>query len=95
MKRITVFKETTDNWFPSYKVEGRAYLQLVTVELTQTGPDPNAGNGEWRVCVWGGDDCGMERDFDDLSQATDMFYQVIGWESVDVSELTQHGFVSA
>lgn len=90
--RIEVFKETTDDWFPSYKVYDR---KLVTVSLTQTGPDPNAGNGEWRVCVWGADDCGMERDYTDLSQAREMFYQVIEWEYVNMSELTLNGFVSA
>lgn len=95
MKRITVYKETHDDWHPSYTVHGWDDLKLVTVSFTQTGPNPDVGDGEWRVCVWGEDDCGMERDYSDKSLALAMFNKVIQWEFVDMSDLKKHGFVSA
>jgi len=95
MKIIDVYKPTHDDWYPSYQVEGWDNLQLVCVSFIQTGPDPARGNGQWRVCVWGADDCGMERDYDDRSEAMTMFYRVISWEFVDLTLLLELGFVSA
>jgi hypothetical protein len=95
MKKINVYKPTNDDWYPAYQVKGWSNLQLVCVSFIQTGPDPARGNGQWRVCVWGADDCGMERDYDDRSEAMTMFYRVISWEFVDLKLLREHGFVSA
>jgi hypothetical protein len=95
MKKINVYKPTNDDWYPVYQVKGWDNLQLVCVSFTQTGPDPARGNGKWRVCVWGADDCGMERDYDDRSEAMTMFYRVISWEFVDLTLLLELGFVSA
>ena len=92
---ISVFKETTDDWRGNYQTT--IGLQLVNVMFTQTGPDPKNYQGEWRVCVWGDDDCGLERDYApaEESAALHMFYQIIGWETVGMAQLIDHGFTSA
>jgi hypothetical protein len=65
---------------------------LVRVTFTTIGPkDVN----EWRVCVWGNDDCGMERDFEDEKAAWCCFLEVIGFDYVTRSNLQRLGFVSA
>jgi hypothetical protein len=91
--KINVYKKTNDDWYPNFKIENGD--DLVRVSFTQTGPDPNLGYGDWRVCVWGNDDCGMERDFILEGEALNIFYQVIGWDSVDMDKLEKLGFVSA
>jgi hypothetical protein len=95
--KIQVFKRTKDNWHGSYKIAGDARVSdLVEVSFTQTGPDPKNGKGEFRVCVWGNDDCGMERDFgDDEDKALNMFYQVIGMEYVNMIDLFTNKFGNA
>ena len=92
---ISVYKPTNDDWYGCYEVSEFPEIKLVTVAFTQTGPDPKNGKGEWRVCVWGTDDCGMEKDFQDETEALNCFYQVIGWKSIDFNPLKDFGFVSA
>jgi len=41
---------TTENWYPS--IDGKVRVRLLLLSTDQ-----------WRVCVWGNDDFGMERDF--------------------------------
>ena len=96
MDKITVYKETQDNWYPVYRVKGwNNNLNLVCVSFTQTGPNPANGDGQWRVCVWGEDDFGMERDYDDKSACLCMFHKVIGWKYVNQDKLNDHGFITA
>jgi hypothetical protein len=92
--KINVYKKTTDDWYGNYQIkEGDA---LVTVSFTQTGPNPKMYKGEFRVCVWGNDDCGMERDFGaDEATALNTFMQVIGLENVNKDKLKELGFISA
>ena len=92
--RIDVYKPTNDDWYPNFKVTDGP--DLVHVSFTQTGPNPEKFEGEFRVCVWGNDDCGMERDFENNEAlALNIFMQVIGWPTVDRDKLKELGFVSA
>jgi len=55
MKSHTAFKrhkyiKTKENWYPT--VEGNVRVSWLGLS-----------NGGWRVCVWGGDDFGLEKDF--------------------------------
>lgn len=95
--RINVFKRTQDLWYGSYKLaeSSAADNMLVEVSFTQTGPNPNEGLGQWRVCVWGNDDCGMERDFDLEGDALHIFYHIISWTYVNKDQLKNAGFVYA
>ncbi len=94
---IDVFKRTEDDWYGCYKIADDVRVSdLVKVSFTQTGPDPKNFKGEWRVCVWGNDDCGMERDFgNDESTALNVFYKVIGQKFVNMDYLKLNEFVSA
>lgn len=83
--RVDVFKRTDDDWYPSYNLEqwnkGVEKQKLVEVTFCTTGANPPY-DGEWRVCIWGGDDCGLEKDFSDETMAWDCYLQVIGLETV-------------
>jgi hypothetical protein len=50
-------------------------------------------DGNWRVCVWGADDDGMERDFADKDEAFDVYWSLISPISHDF--LKTLGFVRA
>jgi hypothetical protein len=94
----TVYKVTEEDWYGSYEIVERniTVAKLVTVALTQTGPNPKEFKGEFRVCVWGNDDCGMERDFgNDETLALSIFMQVIGLKAVNRKELKALQFVNA
>jgi hypothetical protein len=96
--RVDVFKCTSDDWYGSYKLRtaytGNTEQMLVTVSFCQTGPNPPT-NGDWRVCVWGNDDCGMELDFNDAAKAWQCFQDVIQLEDVTFESLKERGFISA
>ena len=63
MKRIRVFKRTTDDWYGNYKITNDARVSdLVEVSVMQLSPWPLGGLTKWRVCVWGNDDCGLKID---------------------------------
>ena len=94
---ISVYKPTQDDWYGNYLLKRPSDIDglgLVQVMFTQTGPLPPF-NGKWRVCDWGNDDCGMEKDFEHESEALNTFYRVIGWDFVNKEILRQEGFVSA
>lgn len=98
--RVDVFKRTSDDWYPSYELaqwnKGIEHQKLVEVSFLQTGPKPKPLiGGEWRVCIWGGDDCGMERDFADEKVAWCCFLEVIGLNDVTMAALKERGFVGA
>ena len=48
MKKINVYKQTQDDWYPSYKLTNN--VELVRVSFTTTGPNPPV-IGEWRVYI--------------------------------------------
>ena len=98
---VRVFKNTSDQWYPSYYL-GNWYngvqpggSMVVEVSFLQTGPADT--KSDWRVCVWGADDCGMEKDFDQTKEAEAWlcFLEVIGLEDVTRTKLMELGFVSA
>ena len=94
--RCSIFKKTTDDWCPSYTLmdwyKGVEHQTLVEVILTRTGPNLDT---DWRVCAWGGDDFGMEKDFTTYDEAWNCFIQVISLETVNISTLKDMGFINA
>lgn len=93
--RFRCYKETTDDWCPSYIRSTANYPnegpKLVEVSLLELH------TGQFRVCVWGGDDLGMEKDFpaDQQSQALNQFLTLLMWPNVNRDDLTTEGFVYA
>jgi len=90
---MRVFKLTSDDWHPSYKlnghhkgVKGPQMVEVSHLKLT---------NGEYRVCVWGADDCGMDFDTKSGNKALRTFLTVISWDDVTMSGLKELGFIPA
>lgn len=93
MNRVDVFKLTEDNWYPPYYIDNNA---AVMVSFTPLRSEENQCE-QWRVCVWGNDDCGMEKDFafNEEAKAWCCFLEVIGMEYVNMKDLKKLGFYSA
>lgn len=88
-KGTSVFKRTQDNWYPSYQLYNNFsvpddYEQLVEVSFMELL------NGKWRVCVWGNDDMGMEKDYPYRSWTE--FINIISMEFVNQDRLREMGF---
>jgi hypothetical protein len=71
-ERSDVRRPTSDDWHPTAR-DGT--VKVTFVELS---------TGQWRVCVWGDDDCGMERDFgpDERASAVEMHRLLAGCSDV-------------
>jgi hypothetical protein len=95
-----VFKQTKENWHPSYKLDGWYHgsqeTYLVEVSLLKLGAY-DSKPPQWRVCVWGGDDFGMERDYnyEDKAQAVRMFMAILAEDYVTQAFLKENKFVNA
>lgn len=83
-------KPTTDNWcpnFPNNQVRVRIICNM------------NDEGKVWhRVCVWGNDDCGMERDFTGEFGERDAlacYARVMNLDYVNFKPLKEMGFQSA
>lgn len=91
-RALRAFKPTADDWYPSYYLEdaykGQTLVKLVEVSLI------NLSDGKVRVCVWGADDCGMERDYPhhEGSAARSMFLLLLEQKTVDKKFLEMQGF---
>ena len=90
---MRVFKLTSDDWCPAYKiagyhkgVKGPKLVEVSHFKLT---------NGEYRVCVWGADDCGMDFDTKSGAKALRIFLNVISWDDVTKAALKEVGFIPA
>ena len=93
--RVDVFKRTQDDWYGNYRIVGdQRVSDLVETSFMKLEP-MNTGGPLWRVCVWGNDDCGVEKDFESETEAWNTFLQVIGLPFVNRSLLTAMGFASA
>lgn len=71
--RITCFVPVQEDWYGNYRIEGdarHADTRLVQVSAL------SLSDGNYRVCVWGNDDFGLERDFEQPGQAM-VLYQLI------------------
>jgi hypothetical protein len=92
---IRCFKRTTDDWYPSYRLspsrDDRPPERLVKVSTMRLA------DGQWRVCVWGGDDAGMERDYpaDQEKEAGAVYWRIISQEDVTRAFLESCGFRNA
>lgn len=105
--KIEVYKQTEDEWYPSYWSEELANMvRVVYLDFID--------HSGYRVAVWGADDCGMEKDFLysklDIEMSTShrnfinstvlldshhCFMKVISQEFVNKKWLKEQGFVNA
>lgn len=94
------FKPTRDDWYPSYQMKGyfRGEKDIQMVEVSCVSLEPFTKEGDKRVarvCVWGGDDCGRERDFEDREEAIAVYHLLMGVEFIRRAALEKMGFVRA
>ena len=95
MNRVIVYKETEDDWSPSYwrttrlyPDSGSAIVELSLFPLTNEGNDPIL----WRVAAWGGDDCGIDKDFGTAEEARTAFYELVNLPVINKQTLLDRGF---
>lgn len=86
-RRKSRMVETTDQWYPNYE-GNKVKVSLVPLLNHDTGEAQ-----EWRVCVWGNDDFGMEIDVATFAEA-DAIYDGIK-APITQSALSRLGFVRA
>ena len=79
-----ILKPTTDNWCPNYNNK--------TVAVS---PVLNISDGSFRVCVWGADDMGMERDLKTFAGAQRIKKKVWKLKVITVKKLKKLGFYPA
>lgn len=90
-RRIEMFKETLEDWHPSYILNQGTASEIKLVRVTLLGP---MSDGQYRVCVWGNDDFGM--DFDSTQDAcVKMYEHLCGVATIQKSALKKLGFVQA
>ncbi len=87
--RTEVFKKTDDNWCPSWKDDSN--IEHVKVSLLQL----TCSKYTHRVCAWGKDDFGLEKDFDNELEANEIFELIAGQEVVNTEDLIGLGFYPA
>lgn len=101
--RQVVFKLTDEDWYPSYRLANWYYgvapeeTGMVEVAFLQFPKWEQCPDPGYRVCVWGNDDFGMERDYTatEYDAALAMFHKIISWEKIAVKPLESEGFVFA
>lgn len=78
-------RPSSDDWHPTAE-DGT--VQVSFLELS---------TGQWRVCVWGDDDCGMDRDFapDEREAASRLYDLLAGCSDVTKRLCLDLGMVSA
>lgn len=87
--RTEVFKKTDDDWCPSYLDDnGVSHVKVSLLRLT-------GSKYTHRVCVWGNDDYGLEKDFDDELKGSEMFELIAGQEKLNIKDLKDLGFSPA
>lgn len=86
---IRVYKETSEDWSPSYELINGTKLVEVGFHY------PLVTNTSYMVSVWGSDDCGMELQFTHRDEAMSCFITVVSMTSVTWDELEKLGFKRA
>jgi hypothetical protein len=94
--RVTKWVRTNEDWYPAMaplqKPANPDYhnpLDHAAVRVSMM----LLNDGNWRVCVWGGDDFGMEYDSPDFSEIKKLYDGI--WDFTTKSDLQRRGFVHA
>ena len=91
---IRVFKPAVGQWYPAYQIgTGNHVSHEAAVKVSFL----NLTDGSWRVCCWGADDFGLERDFPghQKAEAWAIFVQLISAKEISEKKLRDLGFVNA
>ena len=82
----TAYKKTSDNWLPCFALGDDELVQVNLIQLSRE---------DWRVCAWGGDAFGMDKDYDSKKEAIAVFLKILQWNDVTISKLFKLGFTRA
>lgn len=80
------YKETEDDWYPSYEIEYQGILRLVMVSYSQR-PD-----GKFRISVWGTDDFSLSFEPKTIEEAEEIIQKIIDIDFVNQGWLVSLGF---
>lgn len=97
MDKITVYKETKENWYPSFSIRNNHMnnpekeQKLVAVYFSQLY------DKSLIVSVWGADDLGMEKVFppSEREQAFELFLTIISRRSITYDFVESLGLIGA
>lgn len=93
--RVVSIKFTNDDWYSNEKIFHKGELRrIVTVSLLKLNAS-RSGPWDWRVCVWGNDDFGLEKDFTDHRQAVNTYIEIVIMNCVNQRPLRDMGFVNS
>jgi hypothetical protein len=91
-RRIQFFKETPDDWHPSYRVPDDVRFKDKTYVVVTLHENFTPEGGLHRVSVWGMDDTGMDVDYENWHEAVGTFTAISMLESISMKKLTELGF---
>lgn len=90
--RTDVVKFTDDDWYGNYSIMHKGVMtKTVQVTYVPLALDQDAKR-LFRVCVWGNDDFGLERDYEDRRAARRAFSKIVDMYRVNKNELKDMGF---
>lgn len=95
---VQAFKITTEDWSPSYKLDCYKGEQVLLLDVKLYKLNDNT----YRICIWGADDTGLEKDITHSNQlfaemnSRALFDEVIGLEVLTWDDLVRnHRFTRA
>lgn len=80
------YKKTEDDWCPSYKIEYRGILKLVSIHYSQHP------TGKIIISVFGADDMGMSIEPKTIAKADIIIEKILNIKSVNQKWLEELGF---
>lgn len=94
----TALKPTQDDWYGNDKIDritvgGEVHrdVRIVTVTCVTLRDDKTP----YRVCVWGNDDYGLEKDYGIEEEARFNFMKILKMDWVNKQPLIDMGFINA
>lgn len=91
---ISCFKFTDDDWYGNMKLAESCDMYDYKTKLVEVSLK-SLINDMFRVCVWGNDDFGMERDYHSLAEASDMFNKLLQMKVINQADLLNLEFIRA
>lgn len=79
-------KPTQDDWYSNDIINGQKVVIVSCLGLI---------TNDYRVCVWGNDDYGLEKDYSSRGEAIQIYRQIKRWKFVNKQNLKDIGFNNA
>lgn len=95
MFRMSAYVQVNEDWYGNFRVSQDTRYDsdlLIRVSLLEL-MHPHG----WRVCVWGNDDFGMERDYapDQRDQALALYQQIVSTPMPTQAQMREWGMIYA